>query len=138
MHNYISSMHNYSSQEDYQLNRTTMQRHCQRQVKGGNASVTAAHFRSPSTRTMPPAAAIVTPEHAASASSPNTRGHLGSVESVAFSPDAKRVATGCNDGTARIWAADGTGASIELKGHRRPVTSVAFSPDGRKVLNLQP
>ncbi len=31
------------------------------------------------------------------------RGHTGLVLSVAFSPDGKRVLTGSDDGTARIW-----------------------------------
>jgi WD40 repeat protein len=33
-------------------------------------------------------------------------GHGGSVESVAWSPDGKRLATGSDDGTVKVWAAE--------------------------------
>ena len=52
---------------------------------------------------------------------------------VAFSPDGRTVATGSEDGSARLWdAATGQELSV-LKGHSDTVISVAFSPDGRTV-----
>jgi hypothetical protein len=62
------------------------------------------------------------------------KGHADDVFSVAFSPDGKRVVTGSNDNTAKIWdAANGT-ELLTLNGHGSGVRSVAFSPDGRRVV----
>jgi len=64
----------------------------------------------------------------------NLAGHTGSVRAVAFSPDGKRVLTGSDDTTARLWDA-ATGAAVAtLAGHTARVSAVAFSPDGKRVL----
>ena len=61
-------------------------------------------------------------------------GHLGAVDSVAFSPDGKYVLTGSEDKTAKLWDA-ATGAEVRtFSGQTDIVDSVAFSPDGRYVL----
>jgi WD40 repeat protein len=55
--------------------------------------------------------------------------------SVAFSPDASRVAAGSSEGPVRVWDA-ATGKELSrFKGHAGEVGAVAFSPDGRWVLS---
>ena len=56
-----------------------------------------------------------------------------SFASVAFSADGRWIATGGNDGKARLWDAK-TGAQIRVfSGHKEDVTNVVFCP-GRDVL----
>ena len=56
------------------------------------------------------------------------------MNSVVFSPDGHRLASGSEDGTVRLWDAD-TGEPIgdPLTGHTDAVTDVAFSPDGHRL-----
>lgn len=59
------------------------------------------------------------------------KGHIGSVWSVAISPDKSILATGSDDKNVKLWNA-GTGALLHtLKGHTKTVWSLLFSPDGR-------
>ncbi|MFE8604846.1 nSTAND1 domain-containing NTPase [Archangium violaceum] len=54
---------------------------------------------------------------------------------LGFSPDGTRVVTASEDGTVRVWQADGQGEPVVLRGHERKVVwSALFSPDGTRVV----
>jgi WD40 repeat protein len=58
-------------------------------------------------------------------------GHTKEVNSVAFSPDGRWLASGSRDHTIRVWdLATGTPRHT-LTGHTAPVGPVTFSPDGK-------
>ncbi|KAE9403162.1 WD40 repeat-like protein [Gymnopus androsaceus JB14] len=63
-------------------------------------------------------------------------GHKSWVNSVTFSPDGKRIVSGSEDYTVRIWNAE-TGMIIgePLQGHTDSVNSVACSPDGKRIVS---
>ena len=60
-------------------------------------------------------------------------GHDDSVESVAWSLDGKRLATGSLDKTVRVWDVVGGQQLLTLRGHQGPVMGVAWSPDGKRL-----
>ncbi|KAF7978465.1 hypothetical protein HWV62_45583, partial [Athelia sp. TMB] len=61
-------------------------------------------------------------------------GHTARVKSVAFSPDGRRMASGSDDESVRVWDTE-TGTLIvkPFEGHTDWVRSIAFSPDGQRI-----
>ncbi|MGW6153696.1 TIR domain-containing protein [Streptomyces sp. NPDC055144] len=60
--------------------------------------------------------------------------HSFPVESVAYSPDGKTIASGSDDGMVRLWdAATQQKIGAPFIGHNNGVTSVAFGPDGKTL-----
>ena len=60
-------------------------------------------------------------------------GHEGGLESVAFSPEGKLLASSSQDGTVRLWVVATGKVHFVLKGHVGEIDSVTFSPDGKTV-----
>ncbi len=58
------------------------------------------------------------------------RGHTDRVAAVAFSPDARTLASASLDATVRLWDAASGNSRLILRAHPGGVFSVAFSPDG--------
>lgn len=65
-------------------------------------------------------------------------GHTHGLDSVAWSPDGKRILTGGGvlelPGEANVWDAQTGVVLFSLKGHTRGISSVAWSPDGKHLL----
>ncbi|MDJ0617332.1 MAG: TIR domain-containing protein, partial [Calothrix sp. MO_192.B10] len=59
--------------------------------------------------------------------------HGSAVNSVAFSPDDKTIASASNDNTIKLWNIEDGKELKSLKGHTSAVNSVAFSPDGKTI-----
>ncbi len=62
-------------------------------------------------------------------------GHEGTVLSVMFSRDSRRVATACEDGKVRLFSAPDWKLLQTLNGHQGPVHWAEFSPDGGMVVS---
>ncbi len=71
------------------------------------------------------------PERTVTARPGSFTGHRGAVRGLAFAADGKRIATGGEDGTVRVWDAATAQELMRLPGHRDEVTAVAFSGAGR-------
>jgi WD40 repeat protein/serine/threonine protein kinase len=60
-------------------------------------------------------------------------GQMGSVRSLAFSPDGRTLAAACMDGKVYLWDESTKRVRLLLQGHANPVLSVAFAPDGKTL-----
>jgi WD40 repeat protein len=61
------------------------------------------------------------------------RGHVAGVGAAVFSPDGSLIVTASQDGTARLWRADGTPVA-SFEGHAGAVLWATFSPAGSLVV----
>jgi len=62
------------------------------------------------------------------------RGHLDSVNAVAFSSEEYFVATASSDSTAKVWSTLTGKVLCTFAEHNHEVLAVTFSPDGSKVM----
>ena len=62
-------------------------------------------------------------------------GHEDSVNSVAFSPDGARIASGGWDSRVIVWDSRTGERLLTLNGHKHRVFSVSFSPDGSRIVS---
>jgi WD40 repeat protein/serine/threonine protein kinase len=64
------------------------------------------------------------------------KGHALWVNTAAFSPDGKRLATGSTDETIKIWDLTTGQEILTLRGHTAAVGELRFSPDGHRLMSV--
>ena len=62
-------------------------------------------------------------------------GHEGIVRAVAVTPDGRRLVSGGDDHTIRIWNVASGKLERTLEGHTDSVRAVAITPDGRRIVS---
>ena len=63
------------------------------------------------------------------------RGHSDGVIAMAITPDGKRIVSGSDDKTIKIWDSASGDELMTLRGHDDWISSVAFSPDGKRIIS---
>lgn len=62
-------------------------------------------------------------------------GGPGAVQTVCFSPDAKRIAVGCRDGTVHLCDAATGETLVTFDRHEHMVSGLTFSADGKRLIS---
>jgi len=62
-------------------------------------------------------------------------GHSECVNSVMYSPDGRRIVSGSDDGTIKIWDVNNGKELRTLSGHKGGVGSAKYSPDGKYIVS---
>jgi WD40 repeat protein len=57
--------------------------------------------------------------------------HRDAIKALAISPDGKRLASGSNDSTIKLWQLPSGALTNTLTKHTKAVQALAFSPDGK-------
>lgn len=86
----------------------------------------ALNFRDPVAESLPGLEA--TGRHNRSTEQAAPLRHPAAVTAVGFSPDGRRLITGCQNGAVKVWDRDSRRELLTLNGHTKEVTSVAFQP----------
>jgi WD40 repeat protein len=104
-------------------------------VKGGTAQRTVFQENFPELARRVLAAQAVATARTKVNRGATFEGHTATINSVVFSSDRQRAASGSDDRTIRIWAVPSGTQLAVLQGNLAEVTSVAFSPDGKYLLS---
>ena len=62
-------------------------------------------------------------------------GHVGYVNTLAWSPDGQWIASGAEDGTIQVWSAATGDLCTTYLGHKGSVYSLYWSPDGAQLVS---
>lgn len=60
--------------------------------------------------------------------------HLDAVNTLAFSPNGRMLASGSKDKTVKLWSIPDGKLGRTIKGQESPVASVVFTPDGKSLV----
>src|SRR5262249_5414021 len=62
--------------------------------------------------------------------------HPADVQGIAWHPDGRQLATGCDDHCIYLWEVDGNKPPSVLEGHRWEVYKIEFDPSGDWLLSF--
>jgi eukaryotic-like serine/threonine-protein kinase len=62
-------------------------------------------------------------------------GQRSGIQTIAYSPDGQRIATGSVDGAVGVWEVASGRQLFVLQAHHKMVNSVAYSPDGQRLVS---